>query len=123
MLSRQTGYRSLVSIEDQIVQGVVDYVEQNFASPISLRHVARALGYSPAHLTHKFASLTGTPVTAWIIKRRLCAAQELLSETKQDVVTVSETVGFGDVCYFTRQFIRHVGLTPTQFRLARAVEK
>src|SRR6202453_5424339 len=108
MVSRQMGHRSLVSIEDQIVQGVVDYVEQNFASPISLRHVARALGYSPAHLTHRFSSLTGTPVTAWIIKRRLSAAQELLAKTKQDVVSVSEAVGFGDVCYFTRQFVRHV---------------
>ena len=106
--------------EQQIVRNVVDYVEENFTSSISLRDVAQALGYSPAHLTHRFAVLTGTPVTAWIIKRRLSAAQELLVETKQDVVAVCEAVGFGDICYFTRQFVRHVGVTPTQFRSERA---
>lgn len=105
--------------EHQIVRGVVDYVEQNFASSISLRDVADALGYSPAHLTHRFSSLTGVPVTAWIIKRRLSAAQELLTETKQDVVAVCEAVGFGDICYFTRQFVRHVGVTPSRFRSAK----
>ena len=103
-----------------IVRGVVDYVEENYTSSISLRDVARALGYSPAHLTHKFSSLTGVPVTAWIIKRRLYAAQELLIETRQNVVAVCEAVGFGDLCYFTRQFVRHVGVTPAQFRSARS---
>jgi AraC-like DNA-binding protein len=107
-----------LSKQHPIVQSVVDYVEENYASSISLRDVAQALGYSPAHLTHTFSSLTGTPVTAWIIKRRLCAAQELLIETRQNVMTVCEMVGFGDLCYFTRQFVRHVGLTPTQFRSA-----
>lgn len=107
-------------VEQQIVRGVVDYVEENYTSSISLRDVALALGYSPAHLTHKFSSLTGTPVTAWIIRRRLFAAQELLIETQQDINTVCEAVGFGDICYFTRQFVRHVGVTPAQFRSASA---
>jgi len=105
-------------VEQQIVRGVVDYVEENYTSSISLRDVAHALGYSPAHLTHRFSSLTGTPVTAWIIKRRLYAAQELLIETQHDLNTVCEAVGFGDLCYFTRQFVRHVGVTPAQFRSA-----
>jgi AraC-like DNA-binding protein len=96
----------------------VDYVEENYRSSISLRDIAQVLGYSPAHLTHRFSSLTGTPVTAWIIKRRLCAAQELLVGTKQSVLAVCEAVGFGDVGYFTRQFVRHVGVTPAQFRSA-----
>jgi len=106
------------SAEQRIIRDVVDFVEENYTAAISLRDVAQALGYSPAHLTHKFSSLTGTPVTAWIIKRRLCAAQELLIETKQNVVAVCEAVGFGDLCYFTRQFVRHVGVTPAQFRSA-----
>jgi AraC-like DNA-binding protein len=110
------GHREPRPVEQQIVRDVLDYVEQNYASSISLRNVAQALGYSPAHLTHRFSSLTGTPVTAWIIKRRLRAAQELLVKTKQSLTTVCEVVGFGDLCYFKRQFVRHVGVTPSQFR-------
>ena len=115
---RARPHRALRSVEQQIVRGVVDYVEENYTSSISLRDVAQALGYSPAHLTHKFSSLTGTAVTAWIIRRRLSAAQDLLIETEQNIITVCEAVGFGDLCYFTRQFIRHVGVTPSQFRSA-----
>jgi AraC-like DNA-binding protein len=109
--------------ERHIVRSVVEYVENNFASSISLRDVAQALGYSPSHLTHTFSSLTGTPITAWIIKRRLSAAKELLADTSQKVSRVCEAVGFRDPCYFSRQFARHVGLTPAQFRSAHRSRK
>jgi AraC-like DNA-binding protein len=100
------------SVTDQ----VIDYVEANYSSPISLRDVAQALGYSPCYLTHTFRQSTGTPITAWIIKRRIVAAQRLLAESKMNVAAAAETVGFNDLCYFTRQFVRHVGTTPGRFR-------
>lgn len=56
------------------------------------------------------------PVTAWIIKRRITAAQHLLAESNAKVATVAESVGFKDLCYFTRQFVRQVGVTPRHFR-------
>jgi AraC-like DNA-binding protein len=112
--------KSLTARESEraIVRCVMDYVEKNYSSSISLRDVAQALGYSPAHLTHKFSLLTGTPVTTWIIRRRLSAAQTLLVDTKQSVDTVCEAVGFGDLSYFRRQFVRQIGVTPAQFRSA-----
>jgi AraC family transcriptional activator of pobA len=95
---------------------VVDYIELNFREPISLRHVAAAVGYSPCHLTTKFRQATGTPVNSWIVKRRIQAAQELLCDRHANVADVCEAVGFGDISYFRRQFTRHVGLTPARFR-------
>ena len=95
---------------------VFDYIEKNYREPISLRDVAAAVGYSPCHLTTKFRQATGNPVTSWIVKRRIQAARELLSDRYADVATVCEAVGFGDVNYFRRQFTRHVGLTPGRFR-------
>jgi len=104
--------------ERTVAERVSEYIEWNYSRPISLRHVADALGYSPCHLTHTFRQLTGTPVTAAIIKRRIRAAQELLGEANVDVASACEAVGFNDICYFTRQFVRHVGVTPGRFRSA-----
>ncbi len=104
--------------DKSVTEKVIEYVEVNYSSQISLRHVAQALGYSPCHLTHTFSESTGTPVTAWIIERRIIAAQELLAESNATVAAVAEAVGFNDLCYFTRQFVRHVGVTPGRFRSA-----
>jgi two-component system response regulator YesN len=101
-----------------IAKLVVDYVERNYTDRISLRDVAAAFGYSAAHLTTQFREATGTPVTLWIVKRRIAAAQKLLSEEDVSVADACEMVGFSDLRYFTRQFFRHVGVTPGRFRSA-----
>ena len=101
-----------------VAQRIIDYIDRNYANPISLRDIAAEFGYSPCHLTHAFRRTTGTPITAWIIQRRIIAAQRLLAEANVDVATACEAAGFNDLCYFTRQFVRHVGITPGRFRAA-----
>jgi AraC-like DNA-binding protein len=101
-----------------LVERVVQFVESNYARPISLGTVADAIGYSRSHLTTAFRHAMGMPVTAWIIHRRMTAARELLGENNLSVARTCEAVGFTDLCYFTRQFVRHVGVTPGRFRAA-----
>jgi len=105
---------SLVSVADQ----VVEYVERNYRAKISLRDVAQAVGYSACHLTTEFRRARGLPVTAWIVRRRIIAAQKLLSVQNMTVARTSVAVGFTDPSYFARQFVRHVGVTPGRFRSA-----
>jgi AraC-like DNA-binding protein len=102
--------------ESSVAERVIEYIDRNYATPISLRDVAEEFGYSACHLTHTFSQTTGTPITAWIIKRRIVAAQQLLAESNVNVAKACEAVGFNDLCYFTRQFVRHVGMTPGRFR-------
>jgi AraC-like DNA-binding protein len=104
--------------DTSVADRVIEYIDQNYAQPISLRDVAKVFGYSACHLTHTFAQRTGTPITAWIIKRRIAAAQELLAKSDVNVAAACEAVGFNDLCYFTRQFVRYVGTTPGRFRSA-----
>jgi AraC-like DNA-binding protein len=99
-----------------LVERVVAFVDTHFASPISLCDVADAIGYSACHLTTSFREATGMPVTAWIIRRRILAAEHLLTQGTLNVAETCEAVGFNDLCYFTRQFARHVGMTPGRFR-------
>ncbi len=102
-----------------LVERVLAFVEEHFASPISLSHVADAFGYSACHLTTTFRQATGTPLTAWIIQRRIMAAKQLLEQGDMNVAETCEAVGFSDLCYFTRQFTRYVGTTPGRFRAAK----
>jgi AraC family transcriptional activator of pobA len=101
-----------------IAERIVEYIEQNYANQISLRDVAVAFGYTASHLTYAFRRSTGMPVTAWIIKRRILAARILLGQPNVNVAFVCDATGFSDVSYFTRQFERHVGVTPGRFRSA-----
>jgi AraC family transcriptional regulator, transcriptional activator of pobA len=105
-----------------VVQRVIDFIEGNYAGGISLADVARALNYSPGHLTTLVRRETGRPVTAWIIERRMLAARERLLTTDEPVAAVAEAVGFHDVAYFTRRFIRANGTTPSRWRMRDVVQ-
>ena len=102
--------------QKHLIDRVAEYIEEHYARPISLRDVAAALGYSSCHLTTSYREATGIPVTAAIIKRRIAAACVLLGDENLDVAATCEIVGFSDLCYFTRQFVRHVGITPGRYR-------
>jgi AraC-like DNA-binding protein len=102
-----------------LVERVAEYIELHYAEPISLRDVAAIVGYSGCHLTTIFRRSTGLPVTAWIIRRRILAAQQLLARGEVTVASTCEAVGFTDLCYFTRQFVRHTGVTPGRFRASK----
>jgi AraC family transcriptional regulator, transcriptional activator of pobA len=104
--------------DSSIAERVVAYIEQNYANQISLRDVAAAFGYTGAYLTTAFRRSTGMPVTACIIKRRVLAARILLAQADASVASACDAAGFHDLCYFTRQFQRHVGVTPGRFRSA-----
>ena len=101
-----------------MAERVVEYIEQNYANELSLSDVAAAFGYTAAHFTTAFRRSTGIPVTAWIIRRRVLAARTLLGRADVSVAFACDAAGFNDMCYFTRQFQRHVGVTPGRFRSA-----
>jgi AraC-like DNA-binding protein len=91
-------------------------VEDHYADGISLRDVASAMSYTPAHLTYLFRRVTGKPLNAWIIEYRIREARKLLDSTNIPIGEICDAVGFGDLCYFSRQFQRHIGTTPKRYR-------
>ncbi len=104
--------------DSSINERVAEFIELHFSEAISLRHVAAAVGYSASHLTTTIRRSTGLPVTAWIIRRRVIAAQRLLGSGDVTVARACEVAGFSDLSYFTRQFVRYAGITPGQYRAA-----
>ena len=107
-------------LQTLVIDNVRKYVEEHYRERISLRDVAAALGYSRSHLTNLVRVATGKPLNAWIIERRITAAQQQLADPYETVAEVAAAVGFGDTAHFCRKFKRVVGMTPSEWRRRRA---
>lgn len=81
--------------------------------------MAAASHYSHAHLTNLVKQMTGQSIRQWIIERRISAARRLLATTDDDLSTVAHQLGFTDVSYFCRCFLRVTGSTPGDWRARR----
>jgi YesN/AraC family two-component response regulator len=98
------------------LRAVYDYIEAHYQESISLRDVARHLGFSPPYITKLVKIHTGEPINKWIIKRRVTAARSLLLETEQSMEQIAEAVGYQSINHFFRQFRQYYGTSPKAWR-------
>ncbi len=99
-----------------IVQKAILAIEADPSVEMSLHKLATKLSVSNVYLSSVFKKETGKTVTEYIRNKRLTYAEYLLEYTNLQIQTVALHCGMMDVHYFSKQFKRHTGKTPTAFR-------
>ena len=92
------------------------YVNQNYAMPLSVSSIAMELGVSESKLFKVCRSIQGYAPIVYILNRRLREAERLLRTGEKNITEVCYTCGFGTVSYFIARFRAKYGMTPKQFR-------
>jgi AraC-like DNA-binding protein/mannose-6-phosphate isomerase-like protein (cupin superfamily) len=92
------------------------YIDQYLRDPLTLQHIADVAGMSKRNLTRRFRALTGRSPIDYLLYRRVRQATELLSKKHLTISEVAFLSGFSDSNYFTRQFGKLQGLSPSQYR-------
>jgi AraC-like DNA-binding protein len=105
--------------QDPLVQRVFDQIEATFREPVSVGDVARALGYTPGHLTTVVRERTGRPLLEWITERRMTEVRRMLRETDLPLGVVAARTGLRDATYLVRRFRDRYGITPQRWRLSQ----
>ncbi|MBN2712571.1 MAG: helix-turn-helix domain-containing protein [Planctomycetes bacterium] len=68
------------------------------------------------HFARKFKEMMGQSPNGYIIRARVMKAQALLRSSSHPVGRVAEILGYRDVYFFSRQFSKITGCTPTEYR-------
>ncbi len=66
----------------------------------------------------RFKSLTGSPLFECLNRRRVERAALLLKDGDLPVIEIAFSVGYNNLSFFNRYFLRLMGRTPTQYRRA-----
>ena len=98
------------------VRPLFEFIDQNYASPISVRRAAGVLHMSEASFMRLFRKVTGEPFVTYLNRFRVAKAQVLLNNADLSIAEVASSVGFCDQSYFGLLFRRLIGLTPRQYR-------
>ncbi|MDA8017477.1 MAG: AraC family transcriptional regulator [Thermoanaerobaculia bacterium] len=92
----------------------VDLLESSLAGSVSLQELADASGYSRFHFLRLFKRKYGETPHAYLTRRRVEHAQELLRRGLP-IASVACDTGFFDQAHLTRRFKQIVGVTPGEF--------
>jgi AraC-like DNA-binding protein len=91
---------------------VKHFLNQNFASQITLKEAADFAGISSSYLSRQFHHEYGISFNAYLTARRLEAAQHLLHSSRLQTGEIAAQCGFNSVSYFIRVYKQHYGVTP-----------
>ncbi len=83
--------------------------------------LAQAACMSEPSFYRAFRNEFGITPLAYLTRLRVDRARRLLANPARSVTDVAAAVGFGSVSHFIRVYREHVGQTPKQHQLARAV--
>ncbi len=98
------------------IQSSRDYIEEHVTDAITVEDLAERSGYTPYYFTRLFKTETGFTVKDFILRTKIDEAKRLLVNTEMSVLNISESLKFSSQSYFTHQFERIEGMTPSQFR-------
>ncbi len=109
------GYCDTPVIPKPIERAMRDAYER-VAEPLSINHMAREAGYSPAHLNRLMTQCLGMHAHQWLERMKMHEAATLLSKTTLKVYDIAERVGYENPYYFSRAFRRITCMTPLEYR-------
>lgn len=98
---------------------IIDYINGNYALPITSDDICRALSISRAYMSREFNREVNMPLRDYINQVRVKNAKVLLESSGLTVSEIAYTVGFSDSGYFSAVFKKAVGQPPREYKKHR----
>ena len=109
--------KTLVSDYDERIDArIAAYIEENIAGDLSVSALCRKFRLSRSELYAAFREYFDASVADFVKERRLQKARLLLQQTHLPVNKIAGLCGIPDYNYFSKQFKRAFGLSPTELR-------
>lgn len=111
LLKKQNRYPRAVAI-------CIDYIYDNLHTKLTLPALAETAGLSPTYLSRLFRKEVGMSVSAYIMKKRIEAAENMLRYSDFSCLAISDYLCFSSESHFIQVFRKQTGLTPKRYREA-----
>ena len=109
------------SANQKRIRKATDWAEKELANTITLEQLADIAGLSLSNFKRVFKEIAGITPHAYILRRRIDRAQELLRSGEGSVTEIAFACGFSSSQYFATAFKRITGMTPNDVLKNRIV--
>ena len=99
-----------------LLRRVRDRIDREYAQPLDVESLARAVHISAGHLSREFKRAYGESPYSYLMTRRIERAMTLLRRGELSVTEVCFAVGFSSLGTFSTRFTELVGTSPSRYR-------
>ena len=113
---RQDPSQALLAWQMRLVER---YIEEHLDQQILVANLSELVHLSEAHFSRAFRLAYGVPPHAYIVRRRLELAAQLMLAGRESLSEIALRCGFHDQAHLSKQFRQLTGETPAAWRRLR----
>lgn len=95
---------------------ITTYIEQNFKKPLTIKYIAKELGYHPSYIAHIFCNRLQIPFRTYLGNVRSEYVASKIRTTDKTLTEIAYDAGFCSLNSFCRCFKKHFSQTPSQYK-------
>nr|WP_263323375.1 response regulator [Neobacillus sp. Marseille-Q6967] len=98
------------------IERVLDYIKKTPLDQITLKDTAESNHINPSYLSQLFKQQLNKKFVDYITELRIEESKRLLHHTTLRMSEIAERVGYSDIAYFSNNFKKIVGCSPSDYR-------
>lgn len=99
----------------EIIKRINTYIEENFATSISLSNIADKFFINKNYLCDIYKAETNSTINDYITTLRIDKSKELIRDTNLTLTQISYEIGYQNTSYFNRVFRKKTGISPSEY--------
>ena len=94
---------------------MVDYLEAHLDSHVTIEQICRENLIGRSQLQKIFREQSSLGIIEYFSLMKINAAKQLIRTNKMNFTQISEQLGYTSIHYFSRQFKKVTGMTPSEY--------
>lgn len=116
IIEKENGKDGIINLSKTDIESIVnarEYLDDHFASPITISSLARRVLLNETKLKRGFRIIYGKPIYSYLIDKRMETARILLETKDMNVSQIADFVGYGSGSSFSKAFHKKFGFNPS----------
>ncbi|MGN0331786.1 MAG: AraC family transcriptional regulator [Lachnospiraceae bacterium] len=101
--------------DEEVFNRIVDYLESNITTHVTIEQICRDNLIGRSQLQKIFKDRCNLGIIEYFSHMKINAAKELIRTNHMNFTQVSEHLGYTSIHYFSRQFKKLTGMTPSEY--------
>lgn len=101
--------------DSEIFSRVLDYLEQKICTQVTIEEICKDNLVGRSQLQKIFKAQTSLGIIEYFSKMKIETAKELIRTNHMNFTQISEYLGYSSIHYFSRQFKKITGMTPSEY--------
>lgn len=101
--------------DTEIVQSIKQFLSENIYGNINFHDVCRYVSHGSTNVKMMFKKATGKGVMEYYRDLKIEQAKIMIREEDCNYTQISERLGYSSIHYFSRQFKKATGMTPSEY--------